>query len=84
MKLTRDNLLAMLEGRRSDAEWARLVAALRALPPTTFSDIAEQVVKGGYSVTGDGNVFGDHNLATGQKFENLPPDSNIEALEVSH
>jgi hypothetical protein len=29
-------------------------------------------------------VDGDRRLATGQKFDNFPPDSNIEALEVGH
>jgi hypothetical protein len=29
-------------------------------------------------------MFYEMDLATGQKFDNLPPDSNIEALEVGH
>jgi hypothetical protein len=29
-------------------------------------------------------MFYNFLLATGQKFNNLPPDSNIEALEIGH
>jgi hypothetical protein len=35
-----------------------------------------------YKMTLPGISDGD--LSTGQKFDNLPPDSNIEALEVGH
>ena len=58
MNLTRDQLINLLEGKLPDAEGARVIAELRALPESASFGLNAQ---GNISVTGDGNAIGDYN-----------------------
>lgn len=58
MNLTRDQLISLLEGKLPDAEGARVIAELRALPESASFGLNAQ---GNISVTGDGIAIGDHN-----------------------
>ena len=55
-----------------------------SLKPFSASVVPEQTASVARRAFPKGSLCCSLTLTTGQKFDNLPPDTNIEALEVGH